>query len=115
MAKILTEIGQVLYQSTYKSLTPDELLDKDGTEACKQFMASVYERLGSQVPPRDLEDIGLEDTLQYDPYEDAMQNKQSFLQLAEELEPMPEVGNQYIGNKIILPRVDKMARHHEVE
>ena len=72
-------------------------------------MARVYERLGSCVFPRELEDEGLEDTQQYDPYEDETQNKQSFPQLAEELEPMPEVGNHYIGAEILLPRGDKMS------
>ena len=32
-AKILTENGQVLHRSTYRLLTPDELLDKDGSDA----------------------------------------------------------------------------------
>ena len=31
--KILTENGQVLHRSTYQPLTPDELLDKDGSYA----------------------------------------------------------------------------------
>ena len=77
-------------------------------------MARVHKRLGSCVLPRDLEDIGLEDTPKYDPYEDEKQNKQSFSQLAEELEPTPEVGNQYIGAEILLPRGDQMARGHVV-
>ena len=38
------------------------------------------------------------------------QNEQPFPQLVEELEHMPEVGNHYIGAKILLPRVDEMAR-----
>ena len=67
--KFLTENGQVLNTSTCRLLTLDELLCKDGTEAGEQFMARVYERLGSQVLPRDLEDIGLENTPHYDPYE----------------------------------------------
>ena len=33
-----------------------------------------------------------------------MQNVQTFLQLAEELEPISEAGNQYIGAEIIIPR-----------
>ena len=32
-AKFLTENGQVLHRSTYRLLTPDELLDKDGSDA----------------------------------------------------------------------------------
>ena len=77
-------------------------------------MARVHDRLGSHVLPRDLEDLGLEDTPQYDPYEDETQNEQTFPQLAEELEPMPEVGNHYIGAEKLLPRVDQMARGHVV-
>ena len=48
------------------------------------------------------------------PYEDETQNKQSFFQLAEELEPMPEVGDYYTGIEILLPRGDEMARGHVV-
>ena len=33
-----------------------------------------------------------------------MQNDQTFPQLAEELEPMPEAGNQYIGAEIMHSR-----------
>ena len=52
--KILTENGQVLHRSTYRPLTPDELLDKYGPDAQEQFMARVYERLGPQVQPKEL-------------------------------------------------------------
>ena len=48
--------------------------------------------------------LELESTQQYDPYEDETQNEQKFLQLAEELEPMPEVGNNYMGAEMLLPR-----------
>ena len=59
-------------------MTPDELLDKDGTDAQEMFMARVCERLGFQVLPRDLEDIGLNNTPQYDLYDNEMQNDQTF-------------------------------------
>ena len=62
---------------------------------------------------RELEDIGLENIPQY-LYEDETQNKQTFPQLAEELEPTPEVGDHYIGAEILLGRGDKMARGHVV-
>ena len=77
-------------------------------------MARIYKRLGSWVLPRELEVIGLVSTPQYDPYVDETQNEQTFPQLAEELEPMPEVGDHYIGAKILLPRGDKLARGHVV-
>ena len=113
-AKILTQNGQVLHRSPYRLLTPDELLDKDGSDAWERFMAWVYERLGSWVPTRELEDIGLEYTLQYDPYEDVTQNKHVFPLLAEVQEPMPEGGDHYIGNEMLLHKGDKMARGHVV-
>ena len=66
-------------------------------------MAKVYDRLGSHVLPRDLEDLGLEDTPQYEAYEDETQNEHMFPQLAEALEPMPEVSDLYIGAETLLP------------
>ena len=66
-------------------------------------MSRVCERLGLSVLPTDLEDLGQENTPQCDPSEDEAQNKQSFPQLAKELEPMPEVGDDYIGAEILLP------------
>ena len=61
-----------------------------------------------------MENLGLENTSQYDPYEDETHNEQTFPQLAEELEPMPELGDNYIGAEILLPREDEMARGHVV-
>ena len=75
-------------------------------------MTRVYERWGSWVLPRELEDIGLEKIPEYDPYEDETQNEQTFLQLAEELKPTSEVGDHYTG---ALPRGDESARGHVVE
>ena len=77
-------------------------------------MARVCEKLGSWVLPSELEDIGLENTPQYDPCEDETQNEHMFPQLAEELEPMPEVGDHYIGAEILLVTEDIMARSHVV-
>ena len=56
-AKILMDNGQVLHRLIYTPLTPDDLLDKNRSDAQEQFMARVFERLGSQVLPRELEDI----------------------------------------------------------
>ena len=58
-ANILTEKQQVLHRSTYRPLTWDELLDKDGSDAQEHFMARVYEMFGLQVLLRELEDIRL--------------------------------------------------------
>ena len=77
-------------------------------------MDRIYERLGSHVLPRVLENVGLENMPEYNLYENETQNKQSFPQQAEELEIMPEMGDHYICAKILLPRGDKIARSHIV-
>ena len=50
-------------------------------------MTRLHEKLGSWVLPRELGDIGQENTTQYDLNEDGTQNEQTFSQLAEEIEP----------------------------
>ena len=75
-------------------------------------MARVYEKLASWLLPRELEDIGLENTPQYDLYEDKTQIEQMFPQLIKELEPMQKVGDYYIVARILLPRWDEMVRGH---
>ena len=77
-------------------------------------MARVYEKLGCKVLPWKLEDIRLENNPQYDLYEDETQNEQIFLQLAEELGPMPEVDDHYLEAEIWLPRGDEMIRGYVV-
>ena len=77
-------------------------------------MTRVYDKLGSWVLPRELEDIGLENTHQYGPYKYETQNKQTFSQLSKELELMPELGDHYIRAEILLPRGDEMALGHEL-
>ena len=84
--KILTQNGQVLQKSMYRSLSPHEITDKDGLYAQDQFVVRVYEKLGfgghraREYP-------------QYDPQEDETQNEQIFPQFAEKLEPMLEMAD----------------------
>ena len=52
--KILTVNEQVLHRSTYRPLTPDETADENGSDAWDQFMANIFEKLGSWVLPRQL-------------------------------------------------------------
>ena len=59
-------------------------------------MARIYERLGSWVLPRELEDIVLENITHYFRYVGKTQNEQTFPQLAEELECISEVGDHDI-------------------
>ena len=62
-------------------LTPDEIADKDRSDAHEQFMATVHKKLGPWVLSRELVDMGLENTPWYDLYVYEAQNEQSFLHL----------------------------------
>ena len=112
--KIHTDNGEVLCRSTYRPLTPAKLLNNDGSDAKEQFMAKVYETLESSDLPRELEGIALENIPHYDPHENETQNKQTFPQLAEEPEPMLEVGDHYIEAEILHSREDKITRGNVV-
>ena len=54
--------------------------------------------------------LGVEETLQYNPYEDELQNAKTFPMLDEELEVTPMWGDQYVNAEILLPRGNKMTR-----
>ena len=55
-------------------------------------MESLHQRLGSCTEVRDLVELGVEDTLQYYPYEYKLQNAEMFPMLDKEPEATPEWG-----------------------
>ena len=73
-------------------------------------MASLHQKLCPHADVIDLVELGVEETLQYDPYEDKLQNAKMFPMLDKEPEVTPEWGDQYVNAEILLPRGDKMAR-----
>ena len=73
--RIIMERGKVLHRSIYRLLS------------MKGWGPEYYQ---------EMEDVGIRNTPQYDPYEGETQNKQMFPQLVEELEPIPEmIGHIY--------------------
>ena len=56
----------------------------------------------------------LEDTPQYDSYEDEAQNEQTISQLGEEFEPTQEVDDHYIRAEISFSIWDQLGRGHVV-
>ena len=73
-------------------------------------MESLHQALGPCTRLSDLVDLGVEETPQYDPYEDKSQNAETFPMLDEEPEITPKWGDQFVNAEILLPRGDKMAR-----
>ena len=56
-------------------------------------MVSLHQKLGLHAELRDLVELGVEDTPQYDPYEDESQNAQMFPMLDEQPEVTTERGD----------------------
>ena len=59
---------------------------------------------------RDIVELGVDDTPQYDPYEEGLQNDETFPMLSEEPEVIPEWWNQDVNAEVLLPRGDRIAR-----
>ena len=73
-------------------------------------MESLHQVLGPGARLSDLVDLGVEETLQYDPYENELKYVETFPMLDEEPDITPKWGDQYVTAEILLPRGDKMSR-----
>ena len=78
MAKIIIKNSQFLHRSTYQAPTQKKWEWEECKAKCSSFMESLFQRLGPHAMVRDLAKLGVEDTLQYDPYEDKLQNAKMF-------------------------------------
>ena len=74
------------------------------------FIESTHQRLGPHAMVRYLVKVGVEDTLHYNPYEEELQNVETFTILDEKAEVNPEWSDQYVNAEILLPREEKIAR-----
>ena len=86
ITKIINENGQVLHRSKYQALTQKEWEWEECKAKHSSFVESLYQRLGPHAEARDLVGMGVEVTLQYDPYEDESQNAKTFPMLDKETE-----------------------------
>ena len=74
MEMINTENRQVLHRSTYQALIQEEWKQEECNAKHSSFMVSLHQKLGPHAELRDLVELGVEDTPQYDLYEDDLQN-----------------------------------------
>ena len=74
------------------------------------FMKFLHQRLGTCTVVRDLVELTVEDTPQYNSYEDELQNAKTFPMLGEKSEVTSEWGYQYVNANLLLLRGNKMAR-----
>ena len=90
MAKIIKENGQVLYRSIYQALTQDKWEQAQCKAEFSLFMEFLHQRLCPCAMVRDLIELGVEDTPQYDLHEDELQNVETFPILDKEQKVSPE-------------------------
>ena len=109
-AKIIKKNCPVLHRSTYWELTQDEWEQEECKNERSLFMVSLHKVMCHHMMLRDLVDLGVEETLQYDTDEDESQNAETLPMLDEEPEVTPNRGDQYVNAEIVLPRGDMMAR-----
>ncbi|KAL7523565.1 hypothetical protein ACHAXR_000992, partial [Thalassiosira sp. AJA248-18] len=107
-AKILKANGEIVPRSTYRALTPHELESDVHKQARQRFDTSAHEALGRAATTADFDEDEL--TPEWDRYEPIDGEEGTPDAPDEELEPTPEVGDNYVGVDIMLPRGSTMAR-----
>ena len=107
--KILKSTGQVVYRSTVRALTPDEMADATMTKEREKFNESVEKKLGESFKYEDfandpeLEDLG---TPYYETYED--DDDQPVPAPVDDDDTDPDTYDQYVGAEVVLPIGDTM-------
>jgi hypothetical protein len=109
--KILKETGKVVYRSTVRSLTPDELADEAMKLKRKEFTEKVNSALGDGFKYEDfmndpeLEDLG---TPTYPTYADDNDGESpQAVEADDEPESDADTYDQYVGATVALPMGDK--------
>ena len=107
--KILKSNGQVVYRSTVRALTPDEMADETMTKEREKYNESVEVKLGESFKYEDfasdpeLEDLG---TPYYKTYED--DDDQPVHAPVDDDNADPDTYDQYVGAEVVLPIGDRM-------
>ena len=107
--KILKANGQVVYRSTVRSLTPDEVSDETMKKEREKFTEGVNKALGDPFNNEDfannpeLEDLG---TPIYEPYGDGGEEDLRFVPDIDDVDE--DTYDQYVGAQVSLPIGDKM-------
>ena len=73
-------------------------------------MEPLHQRLGPHTMVGDLADLGMEEMQKYGPYEDELQNAETFFAFNKEQEVTPNWGDQCFKCRNNTPRGDRMAR-----
>ncbi len=100
-AKILTPMGKVIHRSTYRPLMPNELTDPVKQDCMTALFWTAEEWWGNHLVRGQLEEVGLIDMPDPQPYLDNQQTDKTFPALKEEV--APKAGDKYIQTTIMIP------------
>ena len=99
--KILKANGQIIYTSTYRALTDDEMANPDEAKARHAFDSAVSDKLGAAMSKQDLSSDDIDaDTPTFVPYEDDVTTPSHLPDIDE---VTPEVADSYVGAQVNLP------------
>ena len=123
-AKIMKSNGEVVYRSTYRPLTDVERVNLAHIARRKEFDESITERYGPDASPDDFPDMNLQDTPNWDLYDDGIDDMPAapdqedapmFVPSVhptglDKQVPTPEANDNLVNTSIMLPRGDKESR-----
>ena len=104
--KILKANGQVVYTSTVRSVTPDELKHPDKEKARARFDEAILEKLGEPTTWQDLEDDPELDTPLLPAYQDADGGTVERRVEEDDIAATPDTIDTYVGAEVFLPTGD---------
>ena len=108
-ANILKMIGQVIHQSTYWSLTAQELNNEE--YFWRDFDNNIGEDLGPKAKVKYFDDMNIEETPTLEMYDNDDGIEVTPDELTEDLEPTPDFSTDvYLNSPIVLPREENMDR-----
>jgi hypothetical protein len=97
--KILTDTGHVLYRSTYRPITEDEMNDPAEKKLRQTLDENILKKIGNPVDMDEITHIDPEATMpEYEPYDDEVHKP-----IPDINEVTPEEFDNYIGAEVKLP------------
>jgi hypothetical protein len=113
-AKSPKQNGEVVHRSTYRGLTSEAIVDPVD-QAMENVAESIGEKLGPKACIDGLKDLVIDESPPYEKYKD--DDHDGFMPDPpnKELDATPEVGDNYVNTKVMLPRGHYMTRRKVVQ
>jgi hypothetical protein len=104
--KVIKRNGEIVFQSTVRSLTPDEMADPVRAKEREEFCETLNAALGEPLTEDDLSSDPDYETPELDSYEDETNGKVPFVPDIDGADA--DTYDQYVGAYVELPTGDKM-------